>query len=47
MPLTECKSGQLALSPSLMFGKGLDRECYIHPEDPSKCIKITVTNDLS
>ena len=28
------------LSPENYIGKGLHRKCYIHPEDPFKCIKI-------
>jgi hypothetical protein len=31
-----------SLSP---FGKGLHRECYVHPEDDKKCIKVIVHGD--
>jgi hypothetical protein len=30
----------LQLTPDLYLGKGRTRECYIHPEDPSKCVKV-------
>lgn len=30
------------LSPSTMIGKGLHRECFTHPDDENKCIKIVV-----
>ncbi|ARN76256.1 hypothetical protein BST96_01390 [Oceanicoccus sagamiensis] len=33
------------IDKQLYIGKGLDRECYLHPEDSSKCIKITVSGD--
>lgn len=32
----------IELKPEAMIGKGLHRECYIHPEDPSRCIKVVV-----
>lgn len=30
----------ITLSPETMIGKGLHRECFIHPNDKSKCIKV-------
>ncbi len=35
----------IEIDKELYIGKGLDRECYLHPEDTSKCIKITVSGD--
>jgi len=35
----------LKLEPSQLIGRGLRRECYFHPEDESKCIKIVVAGD--
>jgi len=35
----------LKLEPSALFGRGLRRECYFHPEDETKCIKIVVDGD--
>ena len=32
----------IELCPEGMIGKGLHRECYIHPDDPNKCIKVVV-----
>ena len=32
----------IELKPEAMIGKGLHRECYVHPEDPSRCIKVVV-----
>lgn len=32
----------LELDPHALVGKGLHRECYLHPDDPSRCIKIVV-----
>jgi PhoP regulatory network protein YrbL len=32
----------ITLSPSMMIGKGLHRECFIHPDDTNKCIKVVV-----
>jgi hypothetical protein len=34
--------GMLELDPHALVGKGLHRECFVHPEDPSRCIKIVV-----
>ena len=28
-----------------MIGKGLHRECFIHPEDINKCIKVVVNGN--
>ena len=35
------------IDSSTLVGKGLHRECYVHPEDPSLCIKIVVAGDSS
>lgn len=35
----------LTLDSSQLIGRGLRRECYFHPEDESKCIKIVVIGD--
>ncbi|MGD9300726.1 MAG: PhoP regulatory network protein YrbL [Desulfobacterales bacterium] len=35
----------LTLESSTLIGKGLRRECYFHPEDENKCIKIVVAGD--
>ena len=35
----------LKLESSALLGKGLRRECYFHPEDENKCIKIVVAGD--
>lgn len=32
----------LVLDRSSLIGKGLHRECYVHPEDPRRCIKVVV-----
>ena len=34
------------LSSSDQLGKGSSRLCYLHPEDPGKCIKITYSRNL-
>lgn len=34
------------LSNSHLLGKGSSRLCYLHPEDPGKCIKITYSRNL-
>ena len=30
----------IELHPGLLVGKGRTRSCYLHPQDPDKCIKI-------
>jgi len=35
----------LKLESSALIGRGLRRECYFHPEDENKCIKIVVAGD--
>lgn len=35
----------LRLDKSLFIAKGLDRECYQHPHDDTKCIKVTFSGD--
>ncbi|MDF1832404.1 MAG: YrbL family protein [Porticoccaceae bacterium] len=37
----------ILLNASDFVGKGLHRECYIHPNDEQLCIKIVVAGDLS
>ncbi|MEE4358685.1 MAG: YrbL family protein [Desulfococcaceae bacterium] len=34
------------MDKSLLFGKGLHRECYVHPRDEHKCIKIVVSGGM-
>lgn len=37
------QSGEIiALDPGSLVGRGLHRECFVHPENPSRCIKIVV-----
>lgn len=33
------------LDRHLLIGKGEDRECYLHPEDPEKCVKTTYSGN--
>lgn len=33
------------LQPSLLIARGWHRECYRHPENPNRCIKIVVNGD--
>lgn len=35
----------LTLESSSLIGRGLRRECYFHPEDGNKCIKVVVAGD--
>ena len=35
----------LYIDDSNLIGKGMDRECYTHPKDSTKCIKITVSGN--
>ncbi len=37
----------ILLNASHFVGKGLHRECYVHPEDENLCIKVVVAGDLS
>ena len=32
----------IELQPVVMIGKGLHRECYVHPDNPNRCIKVVV-----
>lgn len=32
----------IELDPRALIGKGLHRECFVHPENPARCIKIVV-----
>ena len=32
----------IELQPEAMIGKGLHRECYVHPDNPNRCIKVVV-----
>lgn len=32
----------IELKPEAMVGKGLHRECYVHPNNPNRCIKVVV-----
>jgi hypothetical protein len=42
MSNSQSAGGMLELDPHALIGKGLHRECFVHPEDPSRCIKIVV-----
>ena len=33
----------IELDPHALVGKGLHRECFVHPGDPTRCIKIVVS----
>lgn len=35
----------IELNPTAIIGKGLHRECFIHPDDPGRCIKIVVAGN--
>lgn len=35
----------LELTPDLLVGKGLHRECYVHPQNHRLCIKVVVFGD--
>ena len=35
----------LELDSSQLIGRGLRRECYFHPEDDTRCIKVVVAGD--
>ena len=35
----------LILESSQLIGRGLRRECYFHPEDENKCVKVVVAGD--
>jgi hypothetical protein len=35
----------LTLESSALIGRGVRRECYFHPEDENKCIKVVVAGD--
>lgn len=45
--LSNKKLFMLILAHEHMIAKGTNRACYIHPEDQSKCIKVTISNDHS
>lgn len=32
----------IELDPGTLVGKGLHRECYVHPNNPEQCVKIVV-----
>ena len=29
-----------------LIGKGLHRECYVHPDDPARCVKVVVAGTI-
>lgn len=39
---TSKRADMIELDPHSLIGKGLHRECFVHPEDPTRCIKIMV-----
>jgi hypothetical protein len=45
MRSTPSPDSVLQIDKSTLIGKGRHRECYAHPEDPDKCIKIVVLGD--
>ena len=36
----------LELDTHALIGKGLHRECYVHPDDPALCVKVVVSGSL-
>ncbi|MBT3200476.1 MAG: hypothetical protein HN350_11215 [Phycisphaerales bacterium] len=45
MPQSTNPETILQIDKSTFIGKGRHRECYVHPEDPDKCVKIIVLGD--
>ncbi len=43
-PTRQNRKAMLRLDPNTLFAKGTHRECYLHPEQPDKCIKISLPN---
>lgn len=41
MPITSSPA-TLQLASTALIGKGLHRECFVHPHDPALCVKIVV-----
>lgn len=37
----------IELNPHALVGKGLHRECYVHPDIPGQCIKVVVAGNGS
>ncbi len=37
----------ILLNASYFVGRGLHRECYIHPDNEHRCIKVVVAGDMS
>ena len=37
----------IELNPTKIIGKGLHRECFVHPLDPDLCIKIVVAGSIN
>jgi hypothetical protein len=35
----------LTLSSELLIGRGLHRECYVHPDNESLCVKVVIQGD--
>lgn len=35
----------LQLEPQALIGRGLHRECYVHPGQPQRCVKIVVAGN--
>ncbi len=35
----------LEIDPDTLIGRGLHRECYIHPDNRERCVKIVVAGD--
>lgn len=43
---TQKAIAMIELQPEKMIGKGLHRECYVHPDDDSRCIKVVVNRGV-
>lgn len=39
-------SQMIELDRTALIGKGLHRECFLHPHDPSRCIKVVVAGSI-
>jgi hypothetical protein len=39
--------GVIEIDPHALVGKGLHRECFVHPDDPGRCIKVVVAGTIN
>ena len=37
----------IELDRRALIGKGLHRECFVHPDDPARCIKVVVSGTIN